>query len=157
VTKPIWCAYCKNLHEVGEHTRAMPVSPEVENKSLRKLLTEKEAELKRLHTWEGLLSLLDKHWPEDIFPTLPDGAERDPGPRLVSALRWIAKLLGENERLRIKLGPDEMLEADGVGQAMETITVVSNMQAQLARGERVVLTSPDGASLTILPDGDEGG
>lgn len=46
-----------------------------------------EAELERLHSWQGLLELLDEHWPDDIFPTLTDDAERDTGPRLVSALR----------------------------------------------------------------------
>jgi hypothetical protein len=49
------------------------------------------AELDRLHSWAGLLELLDEHWPEDIFPTLEDDEERSPGPRLVSLVRWVAK------------------------------------------------------------------
>lgn len=44
-------------------------------------------EVERLHSWDGLLSLLDEHWPEDIFPTKDDDPGRDPGPRVVSLLR----------------------------------------------------------------------
>jgi hypothetical protein len=50
------------------------------------------AELRRLHSWDGLMSLLDEHWPDDIFPTLPDDDQRDPGPRIVSLLRWVERL-----------------------------------------------------------------
>lgn len=50
------------------------------------------AELDRLHTWGGLMSLLDEHWPEGLVPTGPDDDSRDPGPRIVSLLRWVARL-----------------------------------------------------------------
>jgi hypothetical protein len=46
-----------------------------------------EAEVERLHTWDGLISLLNEHWPEDIFPTEPDCDDRDSGVRLLSAVR----------------------------------------------------------------------
>lgn len=55
------------------------------------------AEVERLHSWDGLMALLDEHWPDDIFPTLPDREDRDPGARIVSLLRWV-------DRLRSKLG-----------------------------------------------------
>lgn len=47
------------------------------------------AHVLRLHSWDGLMELLDEHWPTDIFPTLPDSGSRDPGPRIVSLLRWL--------------------------------------------------------------------
>jgi hypothetical protein len=55
-------------------------------------LAEARAELTRLHSWEGLMELLDEHWPTDLIPTLPDDDTRDPGPRIVSLLRWVAEL-----------------------------------------------------------------
>ena len=48
-----------------------------------------EAEVERLHSWDGLMGLLDEHWPAEIFPTLPDSDQRDSGPRIVSLLRWV--------------------------------------------------------------------
>lgn len=50
------------------------------------------AERDRLHTWDGLMALLNEHYPEDIFPTLPDSPRRDPGPRIVSLIRTIDRL-----------------------------------------------------------------
>jgi hypothetical protein len=47
------------------------------------------AEVDRLHSWDGLMSLLDEHWPENIFPTVEDSGDRDWGPRIVSLLRWV--------------------------------------------------------------------
>lgn len=46
-------------------------------------------ELDRLHSWDGLMSLLDEHWPEALHPTVDDDASRGPGPRIVSLLRWV--------------------------------------------------------------------
>jgi hypothetical protein len=45
------------------------------------------AEVNRLHSWAGVMSLLDEHYPDTIFPTLPDREGRDDGPRIVSLLR----------------------------------------------------------------------
>lgn len=53
------------------------------------------AELDRLHSWDGLMSLLDEHWPEDLHPTLDDDNQRDPGPRIVSLLRRVDRLRKE--------------------------------------------------------------
>ena len=58
----------------------------------RTLLPELTAELERLHTWDGLMSLLDEHWPDDIFPTMADREDRDPGPRIVSLIRTVDQL-----------------------------------------------------------------
>jgi hypothetical protein len=55
------------------------------------------AELDRLHSWDGLMELMDEHWPADIFPTRPDDPNRDPGPRIVSLLRWVAGLASERD------------------------------------------------------------
>ena len=40
--------------------------------------------VERLHTWDGLMSLLDEHYPSDVFV---GGAESDPGPRIVGLVR----------------------------------------------------------------------
>lgn len=58
----------------------------------RAIMPELVAEIERLHSWDGLMELLDEHWPEDIFPTLPDTDKRDPGPRIVSLLRMVDQL-----------------------------------------------------------------
>lgn len=53
------------------------------------------AEVERLHSWDGLISLLDEHWPEDIFPTGVHSESRDLGPRIVSLVRWVERLTSE--------------------------------------------------------------
>ncbi|AIM51036.1 hypothetical protein SEA_MODRAGONS_92 [Mycobacterium phage Modragons] len=58
------------------------------------------AEIRKLHTWDGLMELLDEHWPADIFPTLPDDDKRDPGPRIISLLRWVSRLRAQETRIR---------------------------------------------------------
>ena len=92
------------LAEVGRLRAALQVADEIEAEresdpvvlDLRARLAETRAENTRLHTWDGLMSLLDEHWPEDLYPTREDGGDRDLGPRIVSLLRW-------NARLRIRL------------------------------------------------------
>ena len=44
-----------------------------------------EKEIERLHTWAGLMSVLDEHYPADVF----DGSSGDPGPRIVALIREI--------------------------------------------------------------------
>ena len=57
--------------------------------------------IERLHSWDGLLELLDEHWPEDIFPVGGETDERrDTGARLVAAVRWIERLTAEIEDIR---------------------------------------------------------
>jgi DNA repair exonuclease SbcCD ATPase subunit len=58
-------------------------------------LSELRAEVERLHSWVGLMALLNEHWPESIFPTLADDEDRDTGPRIVSLLRWVELLTRE--------------------------------------------------------------
>lgn len=53
------------------------------------------AELERLHSWDGLMELMDEKWPEDIFPTREDDTARDPGPRILSLLRRVIRLRRE--------------------------------------------------------------
>lgn len=52
------------------------------------------AHVQRLHSWDGLMELLDEHWPADLFPTVADRSDRDPGPRIVSLLRWLDRSRG---------------------------------------------------------------
>lgn len=56
-----------------------------------------DAELDRLHSWRGLMELLDEHYPEDIFPTGPDSAGRDFGPRIVSLMRNLDAVRAERD------------------------------------------------------------
>lgn len=63
------------------------------------------AELERLHSWDGLMSLLDEHWPEDVFPTVPDDASRDPGPRIVALLRVRDRLAAALAAAEVQIEP----------------------------------------------------
>ena len=45
-------------------------------------------EVTRLHSWEGLMSLLDEHYPADIFTA----TSQDSGPRIVALMREIDRL-----------------------------------------------------------------
>ena len=54
---------------------------------------EQADEIERLNTWNGLISLLDKHYPADIF----DGSSGDPGPRTVALIREIGRLKGASQ------------------------------------------------------------
>lgn len=56
-------------------------------------------ELGYLHTWDGLISTLDRHYPPDIV----DGSSGDPGPRLVVLLREVAALRRDNAIVRAQL------------------------------------------------------
>lgn len=55
--------------------------------SYRALQTENE----RLYTWDAIMELLQRHYPEDIFPVLPDDPKRDLGPRIISLIRLLAE------------------------------------------------------------------
>jgi hypothetical protein len=45
-----------------------------------------------MSSWATLMDLLDLHYSADIFPTLPDTPNRDPGPRIVSLIRTVDQL-----------------------------------------------------------------
>lgn len=70
-----------------------------------------EAELERLRTWDGLMSLLDEHWPVDVFRADPLEDDADPGPRVVALLRWVQQLrdrvakLEDRDRISSILSP----------------------------------------------------
>jgi len=51
------------------------------------------AEVARLHTWAGLMSLLDEHYPADVMT----GESGDPGPRIVALVRAVAELKRRDE------------------------------------------------------------
>lgn len=59
-----------------------------------------EAELDRLHSWAGLMELLDEHYPADLIPTAPDDPARDTGPRIVSLIRRVDAAEAAIERVR---------------------------------------------------------
>jgi hypothetical protein len=50
--------------------------------------------------WDDLMTLLDAHWPSEVFPTLPDDDKRSPGPRIVSLLRMLRAAEAEREKLQ---------------------------------------------------------
>ncbi|MBP2370266.1 hypothetical protein [Pseudonocardia parietis] len=52
---------------------------------------------------DGLMSLLDEHWPVDIFRTDPMEDAADPGPRIVALLRWVDRLRAELAETRAEL------------------------------------------------------
>lgn len=67
------------------------------------------AEIERIHSWGGLMSLLDEHWPADIFP-MPEGLDgakgtthRDTGPIVLGLIRWVDKLNGQRADALAKL------------------------------------------------------
>ena len=50
------------------------------------------AEIVEHASWDLLMAILDRHYPEDIFPTMEDFEERDPGPRILSLIRRIHEI-----------------------------------------------------------------
>ena len=66
------------------------------------------AELAELHSWRGLMSLLDEHWPADVFDGSSD--DSDPGPRIVFLIRQVDLLRRElvtvRERDAMSASPD---------------------------------------------------
>ena len=62
------------------------------------------AELDRLHSWAGLLSLLDEHWPACAWPAMSSvGDAQDPSrtdsARIIGLIRWVEELLTLAARL----------------------------------------------------------
>lgn len=55
-----------------------------------------EAENERLQTWDGMMSVLDEHYPADVF----DGSSGDPGSRIVSLMREVDLLREREKQLR---------------------------------------------------------
>ncbi|BBG01612.1 MULTISPECIES: hypothetical protein [Pseudonocardia] len=94
-----WCVYFSDgslgaqfAIEGDARTFADVAGPGEGTVILRSDLDRLRAELDRLHSWDGLMSLLDEHWPVDIFRADPMEAAADPGPRIIALLRWVAAL-----------------------------------------------------------------
>lgn len=58
--------------------------------------------VEELQTWNGLIQTLDKLYPIDLVPTLPDDPGRDAGARIVSLLRIVDELRKYAERKEIR-------------------------------------------------------
>jgi hypothetical protein len=72
-------------------THAEIVGRPGQREDLERIATQLRAERGRIHSWAGLMTLLNEHYPEDVF--VGDGRSGDPGPVIVALLR-------ENDRLR---------------------------------------------------------
>lgn len=57
-----------------------------------------QQQVEKLQTWDGLMGTLNKLYPEDVVPTLPDSELRDPGARIVSLVRQVEKLRADAEQ-----------------------------------------------------------
>lgn len=90
---PWWCDYRDPNHEGA----CIPTA-ERERNELRAENEQLRAELDRLHSWAGLIELLDEHWPADIFPG--GGESTDLGPRVVGLIRESDRLRAELAQLR---------------------------------------------------------
>jgi hypothetical protein len=84
------------------------------------------AEYDRLHSWTGLMELLDEHWPTDIFP-MPESPEHyppmyvrdpkqggawiraNPGARIIGLMRWLDKISKERDQARAKIAEIDQL------------------------------------------------
>lgn len=78
-----------NTDEAKEALEATTCTDDMQDFFRVGLVRELVSHLEELHSWVGLMSLLDEHWPEDIFPTQEDTEQRDPGPRIVSLIRTV--------------------------------------------------------------------
>lgn len=91
-----------------------------------------KGEVARLHTWQGLLELLDQHWPADIFPTRKDDPGRDTGPRLIAALRRTNQ--AENTLQRIGALPSYTTHDDTTGQTIGPYVLLADLRRALGVG-----------------------
>ena len=94
----------ENARADVEHLKAQRDELISERDEAREEAARQGAEVERLHSWGGLLSLLDEHWPEDVFPDRTGKPDRDTGPRLVAAIRRAEKAQAEVARRDRVLG-----------------------------------------------------
>ena len=85
-------------------------------------------EIKGLHTWKGLMSLVDEHYPADLV----DGSSGDPGPRLVVMLRELDKAKAEVKRLQ-----EDPFEAAARCQARQRR--IAELEAEVKRLQECLL------------------
>lgn len=97
----------------------------------RRDLTQARAEVERLNTWDGLMSLLDKHYPADI--EVLAGQSGGPGPRMVLAVRTIDEL------------KHDLAQANAVRDAIATLT--ENKQTTIS-----IRDSHDGCIHALVSD-----
>jgi hypothetical protein len=76
------------------------------------------AEIDRLHSWAGLMELLDEHWPAAIFPGPADAADArgDDGPRILALIRAV-----DAERSSRQAWAEEALRLQMLGPAKDKI------------------------------------
>ncbi|WP_026923306.1 hypothetical protein [Glycomyces arizonensis] len=86
------------------HTIAVGNAYNDHTKQLSAALDEARGEVAFHHTWDGLMALVEQHYPEGIFPTVASPDTRDPGPRIVSLVRWVDQLHARNADLHRRLG-----------------------------------------------------
>lgn len=72
----------------------------------RARIAELESALARAETWDGLIELLDKHYPPDVVT----GESHDPGPRMIVLVREVSRLTARAEKLRRAL--EECIEEE---------------------------------------------
>jgi hypothetical protein len=81
---------------------------------LRVELEEARGEVAFHHTWDGLMALVEQHYPEEIFPTVAGPDQRDPGPRIVSLVRWVDQLRADSmPRAEVARAMDALARAGG--------------------------------------------
>jgi hypothetical protein len=120
--------------------------------TLRKCFAAQRAELERLHTWAGLMSLLDEHYPADV----PLGPDNDPGPRILRLTRELDRLRGieraarraipGNRALVIAEGFEDLREALYVDIAVARATDRVDNLRRLAEIDALARAHEDGSS-----------
>lgn len=103
------------------------------------------AEVDRLHSWAGLLSLLGEHWPACAWPALDSikdaqDPSRDTGARIVGLIRWVEQLSAERDRLTAELAEIRAALVSAEPKADETVyrapyAVVPNVEIVRALSE----------------------
>lgn len=90
-----------NAVMVGDRLGWRLVEAEEQLKVLKWLHAEVAHEVERLHSWDGLMELLDEHWPADIFLDRETAAERsaDDGPRVIALIRALDAVRAERAAL----------------------------------------------------------
>lgn len=66
-------------------------SAAIYERELLEVLGAARKEIERLHSWDGLMALMDEHWPREIFPVGDEPAPDvgDPGVRILRLARWV--------------------------------------------------------------------
>ena len=98
-------------------------------------------ELEGLHTWDGLMSLVDEHYPTDIFPHLagqPDDPDRDPGPRILSLIREVDRLRAIDADLAKARNVIEQVREQVVGRHHGRVYHYGSETAFLAALDRIL-------------------